>query len=135
MHLTGPLPHVDLTDSQWQLLAYLVSASLPDPGGSESAAEAVVAHGLAPDQVRADLPSLIWLKFVTRDHGHLMATDLGAAVHFRSLYESAEERLSEVARLAETHEARAPRLARSVRRLAQGSLSFTEALAGLRNST
>ncbi|MGW2512479.1 hypothetical protein ACWC0A_24440 [Streptomyces scopuliridis] len=135
MHLTGPLPHVELTDTQWQLLAHLVSASLPDPGGSESAAEAVVAHGLDPDQVRADLPSLIWLKFVTRDHGQLLTTDLGAAVHFRSLCESAEQRLSEIARLAEAHEAQNPPLARSVRRLAQGSLSFTEAMAGLRNST
>ncbi|MEV0036337.1 hypothetical protein [Streptomyces sp. NPDC050804] len=117
-----------------QLLAHLVSASLPDPGGSGGAAEAVVAYGLDPDQVRADLPSLIWLKFVVRDDDRLVATDLGAAVHFRSLYESAEERLSEVARLVEAYEVQAPPLARCVRRLAQGSISFEEALASLPDS-
>ncbi|WP_232788639.1 hypothetical protein [Streptomyces odonnellii] len=134
MHPTGPLPHVDLTDSQRQLLAHLVSASLPDPGGSGGVAEAVVAYGLDPDQVRADLRSLIWLKFVARDRGRLLATDLGAAVHFRSLYESAEERLSEIARLVEAYKVQAPSLTRCVRRLAQGSISFEEALTSLGDS-
>ncbi|WP_326811041.1 hypothetical protein OIE62_23070 [Streptomyces scopuliridis] len=94
----------------------------------------MVAYDLDPDQVRVDLPSLIWLKFVVRDDDRLVATDLGAAIHFRSLYESAEERLSGVARLVEACEVQASPLARCVRQLAQGSISFEEALASLRNS-
>ncbi|MFJ1595501.1 hypothetical protein [Streptomyces sp. NPDC088261] len=116
------------------MLAHLVSGPLPDPDGSDSVAAAVVAHGFDPDQVGEDLPSLIWLNFVIRDRGSLVVTDLGAAVHFRSLYESSERRLGEVAQLASAYETQAPQLARSVRRLAQGSLSFTEALANLRES-
>ncbi|MFJ2173849.1 MULTISPECIES: hypothetical protein [unclassified Streptomyces] len=94
----------------------------------------MVAHGLDPDQVRADLPSLTWLKLITRTHGSLVATDLGTAVHFHALYESSEERLSQVAQLVSAHQTRAPELARCVRRLAEGSLTFEEAAIRLRDS-
>ncbi|AXG78665.1 hypothetical protein DVK44_14160 [Streptomyces paludis] len=115
---------MDLTDFQWQLLSYVASASVPvpDPDRGGSAADAVAGVGLDPEQVRADLPTLVWLKLVARKEGTLMVTDLGAAVAFRALYESAEERLGEIARLAAAHEEEAPRLARGVRRLAQGAL-------------
>ncbi|WP_328914393.1 MULTISPECIES: hypothetical protein [unclassified Streptomyces] len=61
----------------------------------------------------------------------LQLTDFGAAVHFRALYESSRERLSEIAQLSEIREAAAPAFARAVRRLADGSCSLSEALTGM----
>ncbi|WP_329133537.1 hypothetical protein OG552_16225 [Streptomyces sp. NBC_01476] len=71
------------------------------------------------------------MKLIELTDGSLVLTDLGAAVYFRALYESSQERLGEVARLAEIRETAAPRFARAVRRLADGSCSLPEALAGM----
>lgn len=130
MHSAAPLPHVDLLEAQWRLLARLGSGPLPDPSDRQAFAEAL-APDLDADQARADLPTLRWMKLVDLADGSLVLTDLGLAVHFRALYESSQARLSEVARLAETGESAAPRFARAVRRLADGSCSLPEALAGL----
>lgn len=75
-----------------------------------------------------DVPLLSWLKLIERRDDHLKVTALGVAVHYRRLYEASELRLSEVFRLAEAHESEAPQLALAVRRLAQGSVTFEEAL-------
>lgn len=80
---------------------------------------------------RDDVPTLRWMKLVDRADGSLALTDLGAAVHFRAMYESSQERLAEIARLADMRQAVAPHFARAVRRLADGTCSLPEALAGL----
>ncbi|MFG1805015.1 hypothetical protein [Streptomyces sp. NPDC049040] len=71
------------------------------------------------------------MKLVDLADGSLAITDLGAAIHFRALYESSQERLAEIARLADLREAVAPQFARAVRRLTDGSCSLPEALAGM----
>lgn len=130
MRFSVPLPHVDLTDAQWRLLAQLATAPLRDPGISTGDAEAAAARGIDSEQILDDVPLLNWLKLIERRDDQLVATALGAAVHYRRLYESSELRLSEVARLAEAHETMAPQLTPAVRRLAQGSVTFEEALSG-----
>lgn len=130
MHSAAPLPHVDLTEAQWQFLARLASGPLPDSSDRQAFAQAL-APDLDADQARGDLPTLRWMKLVDLTDSSLVLTDLGTAVHFRALYESSQERLSEVARLAETGESAAPRFARAVRRLADGSCSLREALADM----
>jgi hypothetical protein len=123
---------VDLTDTQWQLLAQLVAAPLPRLDGSAgAAAEEVAARGLDPDQVRVDMPVLLWLKFLARQGELLAITDLGAAMHYRALYESSELILCEIAQLAEEHEAMAPEFARAVGGLSRRAMSFAEASAAL----
>ncbi|MBL1291598.1 hypothetical protein ACFTXO_02610 [Streptomyces sp. NPDC057067] len=130
MQISAPLPHVDLTDAQWGLLAELVTTPQRDPGSGTADAEAAVARGIDAGQVQRDEPLLNWLKLIERRDGRLAATALGAAVHYRRLCESSERRLSEVVRLAEAHETTAPHLALAVRLLAQGSVTFDEALSG-----
>ncbi|MFI6963019.1 hypothetical protein [Streptomyces sp. NPDC050255] len=92
MHLPAPLPHVDLTDAQWRLLAQLVAASLHDPGASTDDEEVAAARGLDLEQMYTDVSLLSWLKLIERRDDQLMVTDLGTAVHFRRLYESSELR-------------------------------------------
>lgn len=128
MQSPAPLPHVDLTDTQWLFLAQLVTASLRDPGSSIDDEEVAAARGIDREQMYSEVPLLSWLKLIEQRGDQLTATDLGAAVHYRRLYESSELRLSEVARLAEAHEAAAPQLTLAVRQLAQGSVTLEEAL-------
>ncbi|WP_405900805.1 hypothetical protein OG242_28070 [Streptomyces sp. NBC_00727] len=129
MHAPAPVPDMDLTDAQWRLLAQLAAAALPDPGsGGRQHAGAAVARGLDPDQVRVDVPVLAWLRLLEQRDDWLLVTDLGAAVHYRRTAEASESRLSDVARFTESGEAAAPHFARTVRRLAQGSISLAEAL-------
>ncbi|MER5556199.1 hypothetical protein ABT001_31785 [Streptomyces sp. NPDC002793] len=135
MQFSAPLPHVDLAEAQWGLLAELVAAPQRDPGSSTADAEAAVARGIDPGQVQRDEPLLSWLKLTERRDGWLGATALGAAVHYRRLYESSELRLSEVARMVEEHERAAPQLTLAVRRLAQGVVSFEEARRGAARRT
>ncbi|MFJ8858915.1 hypothetical protein ACIRD8_10810 [Streptomyces sp. NPDC102451] len=135
MQISAPLPHVDLTDAQWGLLAELVTTPQRDPDSSTADAEAAAARGIDPGQVQRDEPLLSWLKLIERREGRLAATALGAAVHYRRLYESSELRLSEVARLVEEHERVAPQLTLAVRRLAQGAVSFEEARRGAARRT
>lgn len=127
MHSPVPLPHVDLTDAQWQLLDELVTAGLTDPSHSVDSAESAAARGIDLQLFAADAALLTWLKLAERSGDQWGVTDLGAALHYRRLYESSELRLSEVARFATANEASAPQLTRAVRRLAQGSISFDEA--------
>ncbi len=131
MHSAAPLPHVELTDAQRQLLARLAEGSVPDPSDRSAFASALAVDGLDADQAREDLPTLKWMKLVQVAEGALMLTDLGAAIHFRVLYEASQERLQEVVRLADTHQVVAPRFARAVRRLADGSCSLPEALTAM----
>lgn len=135
MHSASPLPHVDLTDAQWQFLARLAEGSVPDPSDRSAFTDALAFDDLDADQARDDLPTLRWMKLVNTGGGLIVLTELGAAVHFRALYESSQERLSEIARLADMREAVAPRFARAVRGLADGSHSMPEALAGLDDAT
>ncbi len=129
MHSPAPMPDMDLTDAQWRLLAQLAAAALPDPGsGGRQHAGGASARGLDPDQVCVDAPVLAWLRLLEQRDGWLVVTDLGAAVHYRRVAEASELRLSDVARFAESGEAAAPYFARTVRRLAQGSISLAEAL-------
>ncbi|MFE4384023.1 hypothetical protein [Streptomyces cyaneofuscatus] len=118
---------MDLTDAQWHLLGELVSVGLTDPSGSTAAA---AARDVDPQSLSAEVALLAWLKLACRVDDQWVATDLGAALHYRRLYESAALRLSEVARLATANEASAPELALALRRFAQGSISFEEALRG-----
>lgn len=131
MHSTAPLPHLDLTEAQWRLLALLAEGPVPDPSDRSVFAQALALDGLDVDLARDGVPTLRWMKLVDLADGSLVLTDLGAAVHFRALYESSQERLAEIARLADMRQAVAPHFARAVRRLADGSCSLPEALAGL----
>ncbi|MGN5632901.1 hypothetical protein [Streptomyces sp. AC154] len=121
---------MDLTDVQWRLLSELTTAPLRSPGVSTDEAESAAARGIDSKQVLDDVPLLSWLKLVERRDGQLGVTALGAAVHYRRLHEMSELRLSEVARLAEAHETTAPQLTLAVRRLAQGAVTFEEAMSG-----
>ncbi|MGW4625176.1 hypothetical protein [Streptomyces rubiginosohelvolus] len=119
---------MDLTAAQWQLLGELVSAPLTDPSrGADSSATAAV-RGLDPQLFPADSALLTWMKLAERSDDLLRATDLGAALHYRRLQESLELRLSEVARYAATNEPSSPHFARNVRLLAEGFLSFADAM-------
>lgn len=131
MHSAAPLPALDLTDAQWRLLARLAAGSIPDPSDRSAFVRALAVDGLDADLAREDLPTLRWMKLVDQADGSLVLTDMGAAVHFRALYESSQERLGEVARLAVMRGAVSPRFAQAVRRLADGSCSLSEALAGM----
>jgi hypothetical protein len=131
MHSAAPLPDVDLTDTQRRLIARLAAGPLPDPGDRDGFTRALAPDGLDADQARDDLPTLRWMKLVHPAEGSLTLTDLGAAVHYRALYESTQDRLSEIARLADRGRATAPRFALAVRGLADGSRTLAEALAAL----
>ncbi|MEU5367567.1 hypothetical protein ABZ362_00965 [Streptomyces sp. NPDC005951] len=128
MYSPAPLPHVDLTAAQWQLLGELVSAPLTDPLRGTDNMEAAAARGLDPQLLPADSALLTWMKLAERSGEFLTVTDLGAALHYRRLQEWFELRLSEVARFAAAHEPSVPRFARDVRLLAEGSLSFADAM-------
>ncbi|WP_328492927.1 hypothetical protein OHS59_09435 [Streptomyces sp. NBC_00414] len=122
-----PLPHFVLSRYQQQLLAEALLRPLPDPVDGEVAEEGLLARGLDPDEVRAEAPELVFLKLLVPEDGRLSVTDLGAAVHYRTAFETAEERLAAVVRLAESVEGLPPRLIRAVRGLAQGSVQYDEA--------
>ncbi|MFH9396648.1 hypothetical protein [Streptomyces sp. NPDC017413] len=135
MSSPAPLPHVDLTATQWRLLGELVSAALPDPSRSvDSTAAAAAARGLDPGLLTADAALLTWMKLAAHSGEQLTATDLGAALHYRRLQELLELRLSEVVRYAAANEPAAPRFARNVRRLAEGSLPFADAMREFRRT-
>ncbi|MEV0171457.1 hypothetical protein AB0I00_10105 [Streptomyces sp. NPDC050803] len=124
-----PLPHFELSSSQYRLLAETVLSSLPDPTTREDAQLEWSARGLDWEDPELDVSELIFLGLVSQEQGSLAMTRLGAAVHYRAAYEAAEERLAAVALLAEAADNLDPRFCRAVRRLAQGSASFAEALA------
>lgn len=130
MHSPAPLPYVDFTDAQWHLLGELVSAGVTDPSDSGDSAATAAARGIDVQSFSGEVAFLAFLKLACRVDDQWVATDLGAALHFRRLLESAELRLSEVARFATVNEASAPEFSLAVRRLAQGSISFEEALRG-----
>jgi hypothetical protein len=130
MHSAAPLPHVDLTDPQRQFLARLAQGPVPE-GDRPAFTRALSADGLDADLVWDGLPSLRWLKLVNVAEDALVLTDLGAAIHFRALFESSQERLSDVVQLAERGGNTTLRLARAIRGVAEGSCSLPQALLAL----
>ncbi|KAA0940251.1 hypothetical protein [Streptomyces apricus] len=129
-----PLPHFVLSRSQQHMLAEALLRPLWDPAGGEAAEAELLARGLDPEEIRAEAPDLIFLKLLVRDGGLLSVTGLGAAVHYRTAFEAAEERLAATVRLMESAEGVPPRLARAVRRLAHGSVRFDEAIEELEHT-
>jgi hypothetical protein len=124
-----PLPHFELTSSQYRILAEASLRSLPDPANDEASQQEWIVRELDPEEARSEVPELVFLGLVAMQGGTLALTALGSAVHHRAGQQAAEERLAAVARLADAMEDAAPRLARTVRRLAQGTISLGEALA------
>jgi hypothetical protein len=124
-----PLPHFELSSHQYRLLAETVLMPLPDPAGGPDARTEWLARGLDPDDSELDLPELVFLGLVAREDGCLAMTGLGAAIHYRTAHEAAEERLSAVVLLAASAGNAHPQLTNALRRLAQGSISLDEALA------
>ncbi len=135
MYSPAPLPHVDLTAAQWQLLGELVSAPLTDPSRGADSTETAAARGLDLQLFPADASLLTWMKLAGPSGDLLIATDLGAALHYRRLQEALELRLSDVARYAAANEPSLPHFARNVRLLAEGSLSFADAMRASRRTT
>ncbi|MFD4019280.1 hypothetical protein [Streptomyces sindenensis] len=119
---------MDLTAAQWQLLGELVSAPMTDPSHGADSTATAAARGLDPQLFPADSALLTWMKLAELSGDLLVVTDLGVALHYRRLQELLELRLSEVARFAAAHEPSAPWFARNVRLLAEGSLSFADAM-------
>jgi hypothetical protein len=125
------VPHVALTDSQYRLLAELVLGALPSPAHEP---ESAVARGLAPQQMRADVPALLWMGLITELHGTLSVTRLGSAVFHRAERENAENRLAEVVAFADALEAASGsevdhrRIPYALRQLAQGAFTWDEAV-------
>jgi hypothetical protein len=75
MHSTAPLPHLDLTEAQWRLLARLTEGSVPDPSDRQAFAQALALDGLDVDLARDDVPELRWMKLVDRTDGSLALTN------------------------------------------------------------
>ncbi|WP_043672027.1 hypothetical protein [Streptomyces xylophagus] len=124
-----PLPHFELSSSQYRILAEASLRPLPDPANDEAAQQEWIVRELDPEGVQSEVSELVFLGLVVREGSALALTALGSAVHHRAGHEAAEERLAAVARLAEAMEDANPRLARTVRQLVQGSISLGEALA------
>ncbi|MEU6350944.1 hypothetical protein ABZ896_16645 [Streptomyces sp. NPDC047072] len=123
-----PLPHFELSSSQYRLLAETLLSPLPDADEGEDAQLDWLARGLDPEDPELDLSELAFLGLVTREGGAVSTTPLGAAVHYRAVYEAAEERLSAVVLLIEAVGRTDLQVARAVRGLAQGTLSLDQAL-------
>lgn len=125
------IPHVVLRESQYQILTELMRSTLPDPVRDPGS---VVARGLDPQQVKADMPTLLWMGVITETNGTLSATAFGAALFHRAEQEKAENRLSEVVAFADALEASTesgvdyPRIPHALRQLAQGAFSLDEAV-------
>ncbi|MFC9841880.1 hypothetical protein ACFWFF_03115 [Streptomyces sp. NPDC060223] len=126
-----PLPRLVLTDSQRHLLAELVLQPLPDPAEGDEVEVVTFARGLDLSEVLRDIQELGFLGLVLREDGAVVATDLGAAIHYQALYEVAESRLGDVVRLAAAVEDDQPHLTRVVRQLVQGDVTLDQALASV----
>ncbi|MFF6994782.1 hypothetical protein ACFY93_07445 [Streptomyces sp. NPDC008313] len=127
------LPHVVLTDSQARLLAELVLAPLPVRKGrgevtAEVSEEEVAARGLDHDVTSADLPRLAHLGLAVHAEGFVRVTDLGTAVHFEARLGAAHARLGDVVRFADALDRTHPRLALTLRLLAQGDITVQTAV-------
>ncbi|MFF1679779.1 hypothetical protein ACFVYG_27560 [Streptomyces sp. NPDC058256] len=126
-----PLPRLVLTDSQRHLLAELVLQPLPDPAEGDAGEVVILARGLDVSEVLRDVQELGFLGLVLREDGAVVATDLGAAIHYQALHEVAESRLTDVVRLAAAVEDDHPHLTRVVRQLVQGDVTLDQALASV----
>ncbi|MCW8383094.1 hypothetical protein [Streptomyces justiciae] len=123
-----PLPHFELSSSQYRLLAETLLSPLPDVTAAEGAQLDWLTRGLDPGDPDLDVSELAVLGLIVRRDGVVSTTPLGAAVHHRAAQQAVEERLSAVVRLVETVSGTRPGLTRAVRGLSQGSLSFEQAL-------
>ncbi|MFC9543220.1 hypothetical protein ACFTXK_01015 [Streptomyces sp. NPDC056956] len=126
------LPPLVLTDAQARLLAELVLAPLPiradGADTSEVIDEEVAARGLDHEAAPVDLHRLVLLGLAVRETEYARVTDLGAAVHYEAQLGSAHARLGEVVRFAEAMEGSHPRLAPTLRLLAQGEITLRAAV-------
>ncbi|WP_328563755.1 hypothetical protein [Streptomyces coelicoflavus] len=125
-------PHIVLTDSQTRLLAELLLAPLPVREGSDGDAEVseedIAARALDHDATVVDLPRLILFGLVVREAGFAQVTDLGMAVHHEGQLSVAHARLGDVVRFAGAVEGSHPRIARTLRALAQGDITLRAAV-------
>ncbi|MEU3979049.1 hypothetical protein AB0F77_02905 [Streptomyces sp. NPDC026672] len=125
-----PLPHFELSSSQYGLLSEALIRELPDPDSGEDALREWFARGLDPEEHASEVSELVFLGLLMRTDRALSLTGLGAAVHYRAASEAAEERLASVIRLVDrVTRVRHPRLPVAVSRLARGACSYEEALA------
>ncbi|MDG9704825.1 hypothetical protein [Streptomyces sp. DH37] len=125
------IPHVVLSNSQYQILTELMRSTLPNPVRDP---ESAAARGLNPQQVQADVPTLLWMGVITETNGTLSVTAFGAALFHRAEQEKAENQLSEVVAFADALEASGKsevnysRIPYALRKLAQGDFSLDEAV-------
>ncbi|MDT0608653.1 hypothetical protein [Streptomyces lancefieldiae] len=131
-----PLPHIVLTESQLRLLAELVLAPLPVREGSDFAVdqEVTAARGLDHEVTLVDLSLLAVLGLVVREAHSAQITDLGTAVHYEVQLGDAHARLGDVIRFAGAVESEHPRIARTLRLLAQGDITLRAAVADVGSS-
>ncbi|MGX1026673.1 hypothetical protein [Streptomyces sp. SAI-097] len=126
------LPHILLTDSQTHLLAELLLAPLPvreeSSRGPEANKEDTAARGLDHDTTLVDLSRLIAFGLVVPKAGSVKVTDLGMAVHYERQLGIAQARLGDVVRFTTAVEESHPRLAQTLRLLAQGEISLSAAV-------
>ncbi|PPS88086.1 hypothetical protein [Streptomyces sp. MH60] len=126
------LPHILLTDSQSHLLAELLLAPLPVREGSSRGPEVneedSAARGLDHDTTLVDLSRLIAFGLVVHEAGSVQVTDLGMAVHYEKQLGVAQSHLGDVVRFATAVEGSHPRLAQTLRLLAQGEISLRTAV-------
>ncbi|WP_166026357.1 hypothetical protein [Streptomyces chilikensis] len=130
------IPHVDLTTTQYALLAELELAPMPRRAADVSA------RGLSAEEVLSDaVPGLLWLGLIQESEDSLAITSAGTAVHYRAEHEKAVCRLAEVAAFADVLEAEEAtaidrrRVPHALRRLAQGTVSLEEAVGSIRATT
>ncbi|MFD5235088.1 hypothetical protein [Streptomyces tendae] len=125
-------PHIVLTDSQTHLLAELLLAPLPIRKGSGRGAEVceedTAVRGLDHDTAPMDLSRLIAFGLAVPTAGSAHITDLGMAVHYEKQLGVAQAHLGDVVRFATAVEEWYPRLAQTLRLLAQGEISLGAAV-------
>ncbi|MET9196471.1 hypothetical protein ABZX60_24630 [Streptomyces olivaceus] len=126
------LPHIMLTDSQTHLLAELLLAPFParegSDGDTEVSEEDIAARGLDLETTLMDLPRLVFLGLVVRETDVARVTDLGMAVHYERQLGAVQGRLGDVVRFASAMEESHPRLAQTLRLLANGDIALRAAV-------
>ncbi|NEC29036.1 hypothetical protein G3I20_21240 [Streptomyces sp. SID8111] len=93
--------------------------------------EEVAARGLDHAAALADLHRLVLLGLAVRETGYARVTDLGTAIHYEAQLDAVHARLGDVVRFAEAMEGSHPRLAPTLRLLAQGEITLRAAVHAL----